>query len=308
MSRFLLALVGQSNENDAGPAGSRSATGGLGAPYLRNTRGFWPSCIEAMARRGHWLDVNKTAVGSTSLRDSWVGFPRIWVNGMTLTRGSWVLANGGQWKANIPVDTASVSSVAPTGTSDTTTGDGIAWIYAGVPGAGDISGTAYAYGSNRYDPNGYIANALASLANRPGYDAYGIYVGIGQGDHTVGTTRSQYAACDVRLAEHVTGLGIHIWLGVTIGMSGPDAPTIAARDATMTGVIQAGRNDALVALAGNPLVHAGADLRALIGVPTATADDTQLNSVNNTDYLHATSATFDQSGPYIADSLRLGGW
>jgi len=73
-------------------------------------------------------------------------------------------------------------------------------------------------------------------------------------------------------------------------------------------VLQAGQQDALTALAGNPLVHAGADLRAALGVPTATSVDTTRNAVNNTDYLHLTSATYDQAGPIVAAAFAAGGW
>jgi hypothetical protein len=306
--RYLLALVGQSNEADAGPASSRSIVGGLGAPYYRSTRGWWSPCSEAMARRGKWLSVANTAIGSTSLCDSWVGRCRTWSSGIKVGRGSYVLSGGGIWRCAMAAQTAGASTTAPTGTSDTTGADSVPWVYLGAPTTGDVDGAIYAYGSSRYDPNGYIAAAIAAIDGKPGYAARGIYVSIGQGDHTVGSTRMQYGQAMISVAQHVTGLGHYCWLGVTIGMSGPDAPTIADRDATMTGVIQAGRADALAALASNPLVKPGADLRAALGVPTATAIDTAPNSVNATDYLHATSATYDQAGTYVAASLASSGW
>ena len=307
--KYLIALVGQSNESGAGPAGSKSRTSGIGAPFIdKGNRSWYPSCIEAMGRRGKWLDVENTAIGSTSLCDSWVGRCRTWASGMTVTRGTYVMSSGGLWRANIAVGTAAASTTQPTGTANTTGADSVPWVYVGAPAAGDVDGAVYAYGSSRYDPNGYIATAVAAIVNRPGYDGKGLTVSIGQGDHTVGSTRAQYGAAMQRLAEHVTGLGLHCWLGVTCGMSGPDAPTIAARDATMVNVIQAGRNDALAALAGNPLVRAGADLRAALGIPVATADDTMRNAVNNIDYLHLTSATYDQAGQHCSDAYAAGGW
>ena len=309
MARYLISVVGQSNELGSGPTGSKSRTSGYGAPYIdKSTRGWWPACIEAMGRRGVWLDVENTAIGSTSLCDSWVGRCRTWANGMTVTRGSYVLSGGGLWRCNMAAGTAGASTTAPTGTTDTTGADSVPWVYVGAPGGGDASGTVYAYGSPRYDPNGYIAAALAALANRPGYDAKGVYISIGQGDHTVSSTRAQYSAAMQSVANHVAGFGYVCWLGVTCGMSGVDSPTITARDATMTGVIQAGQQDALSALSGNGLVRAGADLRAVLGVPTATAVDTTLNAVNNTDYLHLTSASYDQAGPYVAAAVAAGGW
>ena len=309
MPRYLISLAGQSNELGSGPTGSKSRTSGYGAPHIdKNNRGWWPSCIESMGCRGVWLDVENTAIGSTSLCDSWVGRCRTWVSAMTVMRGTYVLSSGGLWRCNMAAGTAGASTTQPTGAADTTGADAIPWVYLGAPGAGDTAGAVYAYGSARYDPNGYIAAALAALANRPGYDAKGVYVSLGQGDHTVSSTRAQYGAAMQALAQHVTSLGHVCWLGVTCGMSGVDSPTITARDATMTGVIQPGQQDALAALSGNSLVRAGADLRAALGVPTAKAVDTALNAVNNSDYLHLTSATYDQAGPYVAAAFAAGGW
>lgn len=309
MARYLVAIAGQSNEIGSGPTGSKSRTGGWGAPRIDTTnRSWWNACAEAMARRGHWLDVNITGVGTTALTDSWVGRCRAWATSMAVMRGSYILSGGGLWRCNGAASTVFTSTVAPTGTSDTTGADSVPWVYVGAPGAGDVDGAIYAHGSARFDPNGYIAAALTSLDNRPGYNAKGVYVSIGQGDHTIGSTRTQYATAMQRVAERVTSLGHVCWLGVTCGMSGVDAPTIAARDATMVNVVQAGRNDALAALAGNSLVRAGADLRASLGVPTATAIDTTLNAVNNTDYVHLTSASYDQAGPFVAAAFAAGGW
>lgn len=307
--KYLLSLVGQSNELGSGPAGSKSRVSGVGAPYIdKSNRGWWPACIEAMGARGKWLDIENTAIGSTSLCDSWVGRCRTWGSGIVVTRGSYALSSGGLWRCNLTAGTASASTTQPVGTSDTTGADSVPWVYVGVPGASDIDGSIYAFDSPRYDPNGYVAAAIAAISSRPGYDAKGVYVSIGQGDHTVGSTRVQYGMAMQSLAQHVTSLGHHCWLGVTCGMSGPDAPTIADRDATMTGVVQAGRADALAALSTNALVHSGADLRASLGVPIATSVDTTNNAVNNTDYLHLTSATYDQAGAFVAASFAYGGW
>lgn len=309
MPRYLISLVGQSNELGSGPSGSKSRTAGRGAPYIdRSNRGWWPACIESAGRRGVWLDVENTAIGATSLCDSWAGRCRAWASAMGVVRGTYALSGGGLWRCNLAASTAAASTVAPTGTTDTTGADSVPWVYLGAPGVGDTDGAVYTSSSARYDPNGYIAAALAAIATRPGYDSKGVYVSIGQGDHTVGSTRAQYGAAMQAVAQHVAGLGYVCWLGVTFGMSGADGATITARDATMTGVIQAGRTDALAALAGNPLVRSGADLRALIGIPAATADDTARNAVNATDYLHATSATYDQAGPLVDAAFAAGGW
>lgn len=309
MPRYLISIVGQSNELGSAPTGTKGRTGGSGAPYIDpNNHGWWPSCIESLGRRGVWLDVANTAVGGTSLCDSWVGRCRTWFSGMIVLRGSYALSGGGLWRCALAVGVGGLCGIAPTGTADTTGADSVPWVYVGVPNAGDTDGVIYSVGSPRYDPNAYIATAISALTNKPGYSARGVYVSIGQGDHTVSSTRGQYGLAMQRVAEQFAGLGHVCWLGVTCGMSGVDAPTIASRDATVTGVIQAGRQDALTALAGNPLVRSGADLRSAIGIPAVAALDTDTSAVNGVDYLHLTSATYDQAGSYVAAAFAAGGW
>lgn len=304
MPRYLVSLVGQSNELGSGPSGSKSRVGGLGAPMIdTGNRSWWPACVEAMAQRGAWLTVANTAIGSTSLTEQWVGRARAWVSGKSYGVGGYAISGGSVLKkTSAGVQNSTTTPAAGTGA------DGITWALARAVTAADTDGALYLPGDALHDPNGYIAAALAALSGKPGYDAKGVYVSIGQGDHTVESTVAQYSQAMQIVAGVVTALGYRCWLGVTCGMSGADAPTIAARDATMTGVIQAGQQAALAALSSNPLVSAGADLRAALGVPTATAVDTTRNAVNNSDYLHLTSATYDQAGAYVAAAFAAGGW
>ena len=309
MARKLLGVIGQSNELGSGPTGSAARTSGYAAPYIdKAQRSWWSACVQSAARRGVWLDIQNNAVGATSLCDVWVGRCRAWANGMVLMRGSYVLSGGGLWRSNIAISTVSTSTVAPTGTADVTTSDGLAWVYVGVPGSGDIDGVVYSHNNPRYDPNGYIAALIAVMQSRPGYSQKGVYVSIGQGDYTAGATRAQYAAAMQHVATHISSAGITAILGVTCGMNGSDSIVRAARDAFMTGVIQAGRSDALAAMAGNSLVKSGADLRAAIGVPAASPNDTALSSVNNVDYVHLTSATYDQAGVIVDAALAAAGF
>lgn len=253
-----------------------------------------------MARRGHWLAVVNTAIGSTSLCDSWVGRCRSWSNGMTVTRGSYILSSGGIWRCNAALGTAPSSTVAPTGTADTTGADSVPWIYVGIPNAEDVANAVYAFGSARYDPNGYIA-AAAAISARPGYDARGVLVSIGQGDHTVGSTRAQYAQAMVNVATHLTGLGLVCWLGMTCYMAG-----VAARETTFQTVLLPGREDALAALSGNPLVRRGADLRTALGVLVAPSADNVIGL--QADELHLTSAGYEAAGVAQDAAFSVGGW
>lgn len=301
MARYLLSLVGQSNEAGAGPSGSARRVAGAGAPYLDSSlRSMWPSASENMAQRGHWLAVLNTAVGSTSLCDSWVGRCRTWATSMVVIRGSYVLSGGGFWRCNVTVGTAAASTVAPTGTTDTTGADSVPWVYVGAPASGDVDGAIYALGSARYDPNGYIA-AAAVISARPGFDDRGVLVSIGQGDHSVGSTRSQYAQAMVNVATHLTGLGLRVWLGMSCYMAGT-----AARETTFQTVLLPGREDALTSLASNPLVKRGGDLRNGLGVLVAPSADNVVGL--QSDELHLTSAGYEAAGLVYATAFQNGGW
>lgn len=303
--RYLCGLIGcQSNERGSGPAGSASRVGGVGAPYADPaTRGWWPSAIESAGRRGVWLSVSNTAAGSTSLVESWVGRVRAWQSGQVYTVGGYTIQGGNVFKkTSASVQTSTTAPAAGTGA------DGITWALARAVTVADTDGAIYAFGDALYDPLGLIAAGLTPIVGKPGYDGIGVYTLIGQTDHTVAATRTQYGQALINLAAHVTGLGFTHWIGMTCSMSGADQPTIDAREATFTNVLLPGRLDALAALAGNPLVKQGANLRASLGLLTASAVDTTLNAVNNSDYLHMTSATYDQAGPYVDASLAAGGW
>lgn len=301
MARYLLSVVGQSNEAGGGPASSGRRVASAGAPYLDGTmRGMWSSASEAMARRGHWLAVSNTAVASTSLCDSWVGRCLTWVSSMAVVRGSYILSGGGLWRCNAAVGTVATSTVAPTGTTDTTGADSVPWVYVGVPTGADGDGTIYANGSARYDPLGYIA-AAAAISTRPGFDARGVLVSIGQTDHSVGSTRTQYGQAMVNIAQHLTGLGLTVWLGMTCYMAGT-----AARETTFQTVLLPARTDALASLAANPLVKAGADLRNGLGVLVAPSDDRVIGL--QADELHLTSAGYEAAGQLQAAAFAAGGW
>lgn len=222
---------------------------------------------------------------------------------MVVVRGSYALSGGGFWRCNATAGSVVSGTVAPTGTSSATFG-GVPWTYVGAPAAGDVDGAIYLPGSARFDPNGYIAAAIAAL-NVPGYTERGVYLSLGQTDHSVGTTFDQFAACVAAAASAVQSAQRLIWLGTTCGMSGADAPTIAARDATIVNVVQAGIERGLRTIPG---ARRGANLRGALGIPAASASDLALNAVNNTDYLHLTSATYDQCGPIVAAALEAGGW
>lgn len=296
MRRTLIALgAAQSNEFGAGPAGSRRAVAGWGAPYIDPVlRGWWPACCEAMARDyRHWLMVMNTAVASTSLTEQWVGRLRAWVSGQVYGVGGYALHGGQVWrKTSAGIQASTTAPAAGTGA------DGVSWVLARAATAADQSGTVYPHTDALYDPNGYIATALAAITGKPGYDRTGLYMSIGQTDHTVSSTRQQYAAAAVNLAEHVTGLGHHFWIGMTCYMGGD-----ASRETTMQNVLLPGRLDALAALAGHKRVHAGCDLRTELGILGVGVANSVVGL--QADALHLTTAAYEAAGPLVARSIAV---
>lgn len=298
MSRYLVSLVGQSNELGTGPSGSRGRVSGLGAPYRdsNDARSWWPACSEAMAQRGVWLSVANTAVGSTSLTEQWVGRARDWISGQVYGVGGYAITGGNVYKkTSAGVQTSTTTPAVGTGA------DGITWALARAVTGEDVDGASYTNGSALYDPNGYIATALAAVNGKPGYDEEGIVISIGQTDHTISSTRAQYAAAIQAVASHATGLGLRVWVGMTCYMAGA-----AARETTFQNVLLPGRTDALAALAGNSLVSAGANLRESLGVLTAGAADNVVGL--QSDELHLTSAGYEQAGRDVAAAFAAGGW
>lgn len=296
--RYLLSIVGQSNE--AGSAtGGRDYVAAVGAPGSDSTTAgsWWPRLAELAGERGVWLAVSRTAVGSTSLCDSWVGRCRQWVSGMAVAIGSYVrVTDGGLWRS---ASTTGTSTTEPSGTTNTTL-NSINWVYVGVATAEDVDGAIYATTSSRYDPNGYLATAITALTNT-GFDRRGVVVSIGQGDHTVGSTLAQYSTAMQRVAEQFTAAGHTVWLGMTCYMAGT-----AARETTFQTVLLPGLSDALAALSGNQLVRAGANLRTALGVLPIVADQVSLGV--QADELHMNAYTLRLAAAQWDAALQAGGW
>lgn len=283
--RSRVTIVGQSNEQGPGPTSWFNRNNGWGAPLVdlvSPSGGYnspWPLLSELVGRRGRWLDVGNTAIGTTGLADMWVGRCRLWSSGQVWQTGSFALspANGHIYKASTGSVTISGtgqitnSSLPVTSVNDPSVGGdaGLTWTDLGVAGTRDTDGRVYAStDTGRWDPNGLVANAaaFANKASFPGYDAYGVLVSIGQGDKALGVQRSTYRDAMVNLATYFTGLGLHTFLGMTC--YGNTSGLVSWIDTHLN----PGRLDALALLSGNALVHAGGDVATYLGtLPTGTA-------------------------------------
>lgn len=280
--RMLLAVVGQSNEVGSAPAGFLERTGGVGAPLIDPIKpnggqgSWWPRLSSLMGKRGHWLNVYNSAVGSTSLSDHWVGRCRAYAVSMVVAHGSYVLDAGTLYKAVGTVGSVYTLNVAPSagvGTSGLTS-----WTAIGAAGAGDTDGAVYAEGSARFDPLGYLSGIITGTQSAPGYNEKHIIISIGQTDKTLSTSSTQYAAAIVATANYFKSRGYIVWVGFTC------YGATAGLDAWFTSDLLPGRASALATLGS--AVKVGANLREALGVlstlptsgPGLQADNLHLNA------------------------------
>lgn len=279
--RAFLAVVGQSNEGGRGsiPEQTRSFGPALFdpvAPKGQNKGSMYPRIAELAARRGRWLQVANTAVGSTSIIHSWTGVLRAWISGMKVLLGTYALSGGNVYRASF-VPTPNMSSTSqPTGTSATQTGaDGITWTYKGAARAQDVDGYIYPHTDTYFDPNGYFAAVGSALTNARGYSAKYVYISIGQGDSGIGTTKSEFASGLTVAANYALSLGAKAIIGFTCynASAGADdgwqtsipAATVNTDPSTDTAPGVGGWWQALQNFAGNASVIRGPNLRYELG-------------------------------------------
>lgn len=265
--KILISMHGQSNE-----AGTTlrwiSANGhatGFGADTSQSGT-YLNRLAEMIARRKRHLVVpHYAAFGGTSLPYTYVGFCQNW-SSRSWPVGSIILSGGGVWRRgtlSTEIGGAQSCTVAPTGTTDITTGDGRAWKYLGTPGVKDVAGTIYVDGdTNRFDPYGRLAatsfDAVAK-AQQQGYDLKIALVSWGQQDSADTTvTQAVYRDSLISLANALIGRGFdRVYLGMTI-----DYP---ANRAFYTSKLVPAVTEAVAALASTGKVFAGANQFAALG-------------------------------------------
>lgn len=303
MKRIIASLVGQSNENGNGILPDR--TSGYGCP-LRDPvgpngttkRSMWPYLADLAGKRGTWLNIYNTAVGSTSITASWCGQIKTWTSGIIAAKGLWLLSSGGLWQCNLAAGTLTSSTIQPTGTSNTTGTDGVPWVYIGVPGGADLDGTVCTSTHARWDPNGYIAAALAGLTNSVGYDQKWMFLGIGQTDKTLTTGRTNYAQGIINVTDFFLSQSVKVALGFTVYSATSGCEAYYQSD------LLPGYGDALTHYSDNSNVVAGANLRTALGVLTVTpASGPGLQS----DSLHMNDLAYGLASEAWATALIVAG-
>lgn len=268
MRRVLSCVIGQSNEQGFGEVGNVNV--GFGAPSRDPVapngqtakRSMWPYLAQLMGARGTWLSVYNTAVGSTSIAESWTGHCRTWASGMSVIAGSYVLSDGKLWRVTNDGSAAQYTcTVAPTGTANVTTADvptNIPWTYIGSPGAADVDGHVYSDGETHFDPLGYMAAMAEGLSSAVGYNEKWVFLSIGQGDASLETSRTVYGQGIISAVNYALSSGADkVFIGFTC---------YSGADAWYTSDLLPGRQDALDYFANDSRVKEGANLREALGV------------------------------------------
>lgn len=297
---------GQSNELGSGVWVSQTPHNGcpLKDPVGPNggfARSMWPHFSEKMGQLGVWTEVVNTAVGSTSAANAWSGQIRTWINNMVVSRGSYVLSNGGLWKCTMAAGTASASTTAPTGTANITGADTIPWDYMGAPLAYEVAGYVMKDGDAHFDPNGYFAAALSAANARTGtYDDKWVIISIGQGDKTLSTVRADYKQALINATDFWLTRGFKVALGFTC------SGNTTGLEAWYQSDLLPGWNDAITHFANNDNVAIGANLRTALGIlPTTPA---QGNPGVKSDLLHMNDEAMALASEAWVDALVEAEW
>lgn len=300
MNKKIACIIGQSNEVGSGVVSDFTSSRGFPlrdpvSPNGSSTRSMWPYLSGLLGAKGAMLAVKNTAVGSTSLAHSWVGYIRAWQSGILVAVGSYALSGGKTWKCTSASTTVNASTVTPAAGLQA---DGVTWLDLGASTAADTVGLC-SETNPRFDPSGYIATAYNSIASAVGYDEKWCFVSIGQGDKTMGTSRADYKSALILVADYFVTRSVRVALGFTCSGN-----TAGLEDYYQSDLLP-GYGDALNYYADSSMVIPGANLRYSLGLlSTSPASGPGLQSDN----LHMNDAAYKLASEAWAVALISAGW
>lgn len=302
MSKVLVAILGQSNEQGPGPSSviPRTAYGPGCVDPIAPSGGYntwWPRVCDLAALRGTYLNIYNAARGTTNLTDVWVGRCRAYAVNMVVAHGSYVLDGGNVYKAVGAIGSVYSLNVAPS--SGVGTSGLSSWANLGAVTAEDTNGRIYAEGSARFDPNGLLAGIVSGTQSRPGYDTKCVLISIGQGDKTLSSSRAEYGAALIAATNYFLARGYRVGIGFTL------YGATSGLDAWYSSDLLPGRADALAAFANNPAVFAGANLRESLGV-LAVSPTSGIGL--QADQLHGNQACMFAAAEYWDAALESAGY
>jgi len=299
-TRRFVVLVGQSNENGAGPSKDVTPAWGypLRDPVMPNggaARSMWPYLSDLLGRRGAMTMFYNTAVGSTGVAHSWCGYIRNWTTSMLVLAGSYVLSGGKTWKCTAASLTVNASTVTPVAGLQA---DGVTWSDLGVSTGTDVVGLC-GLSNPRFDPNGYFAAANTGLTNAVGYDEKWCFISIGQTDKTMSVVAADYAQALKNATDYMLARGAKVALGFTCYAATGGAEAWYQSD------LLPGYAIALDSYSGNANVKAGANLRTALGVlAVSPASGPGLQADN----LHMNDAAYGLASEAWLNALSDAGW
>lgn len=290
---LIIGCVGQSNEFTTSETSKRNKNDGRGTPMVNSfgSPNWWPSVAKTLGNNGYAPYIKTHAVGGSSLVISWCGQCRTWESGIEILRGSYVLSDSAIWKST---NTSSITATdAPTGTSNITTSDGIAWTYLGTPSAEDVDRHVYDSSSSRFDPNGYIANVKNHATSISGVESL-VYISIGQTDINLETSRLEYATGMENVARYLAQYATFVLCGYTISAGATDD---VYADAYLIPAI----SDALTNMSDLDNVLTGVNLRQELGTLTVSTTTNELGIWDSS--YHANLYTLKKCGDLIGERI-----
>jgi hypothetical protein len=302
--RIGAAVVGQSNEQGAGKTPDKAirATAPLHDPIGPNggPRSWWPYVASALEEsKDTLLLLKNTAVGATSLCDSWVGRLRVWRRGMNVVRGTYVIVGNELYRCDLPLGKAAptlqLPNEAPLGTA---LQDGCSWLSAGSATA--LPGIVASFKHPLFDPNGLLANALTNLLSIPRVSERWIFISIGQGDKTVSSSSDQYYSALRIATDYFLQANVKVFIGFTC------YGTSIGLDAWYQAELLPGLRRALTHYADHPSVAKGANLREELGILPVIESDTTTGLT--TDGLHLNNAGYRKAGDAWVRSILTTSW
>lgn len=264
--------AGQSWDQGAGPTPNKVLR--LGPPMSDAIPPFGgasagsphPAMIDEAGRLGAYMVVANTARGGSSITNHWCGRLLSWASqaGARVAFGQYVIASGGIYKATaVPSSTnGTAGATEPSGSSYSQ--NSVTWTKVRDATAADTAGKIMSPTDDLWDPNGYIANLVTYNSRILNARRRHVDITFGQEDSTRSTSRADYALAHRYITQYLLDRGYT----VTIGISA----YVASGDAWYTSDLIPGMTDALAYFAGNTNVKPGVNVRTLLGVMTASAD------------------------------------
>jgi hypothetical protein len=247
------------------------------------------------------------AVGATSIVRHHCGLVSAYVPGAGISMGQFILSGGGLWKATYGTlgNQYAVPSGPPTGVVNVPDGL-ITWVYIGVPLAHEVDGYVSKLGDRTWDPNGYIATALAGRNVLANADRYVMDIEFGQQDSLTGfnaSTRAMYRQAHINYTLAALSVGICVSLSFTL-YGGP------LRVDSYNNDLVPGLEDAIAYFAGEGRVCRGSNQWAAWGViPSDSAGFPQPRRANQSDGVHANAHTVQvEMAPLLVSAYRAVGW